>query len=333
MTSTPRFLRPAPGLPASDMDVPRVEWPTIALVALCYGLWAAGTLAAPAASQTLAVAVTAVALVLHSSLQHEIIHGHPTRHGVLNEALVFPAAGLFIPFRRFRDTHLAHHDDSRLTDPYDDPESNFLAPDQWAGMGPVARGLWRANNTLLGRMAFGPVLGLGRFYRAELTLIIRNAPGVRRAWALHAAGLVPVALWLAGPATMELPAYLAASILALSILRIRTFLEHRAHPDPRARSVLVEDRGPLALLFLNNNLHALHHARPGLPWYRLPAVYTRDRAGLLAANGGYRYRSYCEIFARHLLHAKDPVAHPLYPASPTPAKETSLPLAGPPPAE
>ena len=39
----------------------------------------------------------------------------------LNEALVFPALSLAIPYQRFRDSHLAHHNDEILTDPYDDP--------------------------------------------------------------------------------------------------------------------------------------------------------------------------------------------------------------------
>ena len=48
---------------------------------------------------------------------------------------------------------------------------------------------------------------------------------------------------------------------------------------------MVEAEAPLALMFLNNNLHALHHAEPGLAWYRLPARYRQRRAELLAENG------------------------------------------------
>ena len=56
--------------------------------------------------------------------------------------------------------------------------------------------------------------------------------------------------------------------------------------------MIIEDRGPLALLFLNNNLHAVHHAHPRLPWYRLPGEYARRRDEFLRRNGGYRYGSY-----------------------------------------
>ena len=34
--------------------------------------------------------------------------------------------------------------------------------------------------------------------------------------------------------------------------------------------MIIERGGPFALLFLNNNLHAVHHDRPSVPWYRIP---------------------------------------------------------------
>jgi fatty acid desaturase len=112
---------------------------------------------------------------------------------------------------------------------------------------------------------------------------------------------------------MPLWAYLAACYAGLSILKIRTFLEHQAHERARARTVIIEDRGLLAFLFLNNNLHVVHHMHPKLPWYRLPQIYFNNRDKYLRRNDGYRYASYGEIFRRHLLRAKDPVPHPLYP--------------------
>ena len=98
--------------------------------------------------------------------------------------------------------------------------------------------------------------------------------------------------------------YVAGCWLALSILRIRTFLEHQAHERAAARSVIIEDRGPLSILFLNNNLHAVHHANPRLAWYRLPAEYRARREEWLRRNDGYAYRSYAEVFRRYLLRAR-----------------------------
>ena len=118
---------------------------------------------------------------------------------------------------------------------------------------------------------------------------------------------------------MPVAAYLVACWLALSLLKVRTFLEHQAHERAGARSVIIEDRGPLALLFLNNNYHAVHHANPGLAWYRLPAEFARRRDEWLRRNGGYAYRSYGEVFRRYLFSRKDPVAHPIWtPREPAP---------------
>jgi fatty acid desaturase len=100
--------------------------------------------------------------------------------------------------------------------------------------------------------------------------------------------------------------------MGLSILKIRTFLEHQAHERARGRTVIIEDRGILAFLFLNNNLHVVHHMHPRMPWYRLPGLYQENRARYLGRNGGYRYGSYGEIFRRYFLKAKDPVPHPLW---------------------
>ncbi len=169
-----------------------------------------------------------------------------------------------------------------------------------------------ANNTLLGRMAIGPLLGTWRLWRDDLAALAAGDRRVAGAWLLHLAGVAPVVLWLALVGTMPWWAYAAGCYLALSILRVRTFLEHQAHERSGARSVIIEDRGPLSILFLNNNLHAVHHADPRLAWYRLPREYARRRDEWLRRNGGYSYRSYGEVFGRYLFSRKDPVAHPIW---------------------
>lgn len=288
-----------------------IEWPTLALIAGVHAGWALVLLHGGALPAWLAALMLAPLLTLHSSLQHEVLHGHPFRDARLNEALVWLPLGLLVPYRRFRDQHLAHHRDPNLTDPYDDPETNFIDPIDWARMGTWRRAVLRANNTMLGRMAFGPFVSMAALYRGDVRAVRAGERGVALAYAHHVAGavLVLAAVWLS---PVPLWAYLAGCWLALSILKIRTFLEHRAGHLPRERSVIVEDRGPLALLFLNNNLHALHHVRPRLAWYKLPAAYAARREAILKRNGGYRYRSYRDVIVRHLLRAKDPVAHPFW---------------------
>ncbi len=287
-----------------------IEWPTLALVLACYGLWAAITWFAAWLGVAIAVPAIAVVLTLHSSLQHEVLHGHPFNNPRLNEALVFPALGLAIPYGRFRDTHLDHHRNELLTDPYDDPESNYLDPQVWRGMAAWRRWLLEFNNTLFGRMLIGPALAMAAFVAADVRHAHAGDRAVRRAWFLHILGAVPVILWV-GASTMPFWAYLISAYLGLSILKIRTFLEHRADERAAGRSVIIEDRGPLALLFLNNNFHAVHHAHPQVPWYQLPTLYRSRQDVFLKRNGGYRYRSYGSIFRQYFLRVKDPVPHPL----------------------
>jgi len=179
-------------------------------------------------------------------------------------------------------------------------------------MSRLARLPLQANNTLLGRMVLGPVIGTIHFVVGDLAAARAGDASVGRSWRLHALGLVPVAVWLFTVAQMPVWAYLLAYYLGYSLLKIRTFLEHRAHEAARARTVIIEDRGPLALLFLNNNLHVVHHMHPTVPWYRLPATYRANREHYLRRNEGYLYRSYAEIFARYFLRTKDPVPHPLW---------------------
>lgn len=296
--------------PSIDRALPAIEWPTLLVLIATYGLWALATTALYTALPVLAILLAGVAIAMFSSLQHEVLHGHPFRNQRLNEVLVFPALTVTVPFGRFRDTHLAHHHDPILTDPYDDPESNYLDPAVWARLSRPVQWLLRANNTLLGRVVLGPILGNLSWLAGEWRLIRSGDRAVRRDWVLHLGGLGLLALWLWW-AAMPVWAYLVAAYLGHGLLKIRTFLEHRAHDLARARTAIVEDRGPLAFLFLNNNLHVVHHMHPAVPWYRLPALYAAHRAHYQRRNEGYVYRSYAEVFRAHVLRAKDPVPHPL----------------------
>ncbi|MBI1219748.1 MAG: fatty acid desaturase [Rhodobacteraceae bacterium] len=271
-----------------------------------------GTTWASAVWLPLGIVLTVLAIAQFSSLQHELLHGHPFRNATLNHVLAFPALGLCIPYLRFQTTHLAHHYDPILTDPYDDPESNYLDPAVWSRLSRPVQRLLRLNNTLLGRMLLGPAIGTYTFVRGDWRLIRAGDASVREAWVLHGFGLLLVLAWLMAVGAMPLWAYVVAAYGGMSLLKIRTFMEHRAHEKARARTVIIEDRGPLALLYLNNNLHVVHHQHPAVPWYRLPALYAAGKARYTSCNEGYVYRSYADIFRAHLLKAKDPVPHPFY---------------------
>lgn len=298
-----------------------VEWPTLLMLALTYAVWSAGTMVWDH-SALLSIVLTAVAVAQFSSLQHEVLHGHPFENQWINEALVFPALALVVPYVRFKDTHLQHHCDPNLTDPYDDPESNYLDPKVWEARSRFAQKILRLNNTLLGRMVLGPAVGTWYFVKGDLALMRAGDARVRLAWVLNAVGVAMVLVWLWAVGTMPVLAYVPAVYLGLSLLKIRTFLEHRAHEKFRARTVIIEDRGPLSYLFLNNNFHVVHHCMPNVPWYDLPGLYAAKRAHFQRRNEAYVYRSYGEIFRLYFLRAKDPVPHPVWPVRKSDAPDT-----------
>jgi len=285
------------------------EWQTIALLCACYAVWLISTYLFGSTWAALPFAV--ISVTFHSSLQHEALHGHPTRKAWINEAMVWLPVGIFVPYRRFKTLHIKHHNNELLTDPYDDPESFYRDWRDWERLPWVLRRLLEINNTLVGRLVIGPAISVVGFIGSDLRLMLGGDRKVLIAWAHHAAGLLLVAIWVWGVCGINPVVYvLAVAYPGMSLLMIRTFAEHQAQERVGSRSVIVEDRGFFALLFLNNNLHLVHHDQPGTPWYHLPAIYRARKAHWHAENGGYVFRGYGELFRRYAFRSKEPVPHP-----------------------
>ncbi len=297
--------------PMTDARRP-VEWPTLAMMVLTYGGFAAGSLLWPT-SAVLSIVICTLAIAQYSSLQHEVLHGHPFANQTLSEALVFPGLTIFVPYLRFKDAHLQHHYDPNLTDPHDDPEANYMDPAVWARTPAWAQALLRANNPLLGRILLGPAISMWLFSGPDSAARRAGDRRIILSWVLHALGVALVLVWLWGFTQMPVWGWFVAAYLGYGLLKIRTYLEHRAHEAFRARTVIIEDKGPLALLFLNNNLHVVHHMHPGVSWYKLPALYAARREHYQRRNEAYVYKNYAEIFRQYLFKAKDPVPHPVWP--------------------
>jgi len=283
----------------------RTGAPTWIVAALACGGWITLTLGYHALPLGALLPLAAFVMALYGSLQHETIHGHPTRWRWVNEALGWAPLWLWLPYPIYRDEHRAHHDDAILTDPLADPESKYASPADWPRFGRLRRAALRFNTTLLGRLTIGPALTMADFLRRELRTVIAGEPGRRRIWALHALALVPVLAWLWA---CEIPLWAYALLFVhpgLSLTLLRSFAEHIASAEPEARTVTVEAGPFFSLLFLNNNLHALHHARPELPWFALPRLARRLPRPAL------RYGGYSEIARRFLLHPIHAPVHPL----------------------
>ncbi len=314
--------------PENRLGSTAVEWPTLLVFLATYGLWAVATALLWQVSPVLSVIVAALAIAQYSSLTHEVLHCHPFRNQTLSEALVLPGLTVFVPYLRFKDLHLQHHFDPALTDPYDDPESNFQDPAVWARLSAPVKAALRFNNTLAGRMLLGPAISIWALVTGDTKAALRGNQRVMLAWGLHLPGVAMVVWWLLAVGTMPLWAYLVAAYLGWSLLKIRTYLEHRAHEAARARTVVIESQGPLSLLFLNNNFHVVHHMHPNVSWYRLPALYFGNREHYLRRNDSYLYRNYGEIFRQFLFRAKDPVPHPIFPVDKGGVLEQSAELRG-----
>jgi fatty acid desaturase len=281
------------------------EWPTLAIAVLIYAGWILATLFHRSIPIVLLAPLGGWLIAWQGSLQHETIHGHPTPWRALNRLIGFAPLSLWLPYEAYRRSHLAHHATERLTDPSSDPESRYLGP-----AGGAASALAAAQSTLLGRLTVGPPLEVARFLAAEISALSRGDGARWRSWAVHLLAVGLVLAWLGFVCGMSLTDYLLFFVypgIALSLLR--SFAEHRADAEPARRVATVEGAPMLGLLFLNNNLHATHHAYPGSPWWRLPRLYRSQRPQLIA-DGAPIYAGYSEVFTRFALRAHDDLRHP-----------------------
>lgn len=287
-----------------------VEWPTVLLVGACYAAWVGAAIFLWPISPLAASLVLGVVLAMQSSLMHEASHGHPTRKGWVNELLVGLPIGLVYPYRRFKSLHLRHHADERLTDPFDDPESYYKALWHHQAMPAWLKWLLSANNTMIGRFIIGPPLGTFGFLITEVKLIASGDKAIRRAWLLHAIGLAIVLPVIAYGFGIPLWAYILGPVwLGQSLISVRTFAEHQWSERPDGRTIIIE-RSPLAFLFLNNNLHLVHHKSPNVAWYRLPTLFRERREQWISMNNGYVFPGYLALFREYAFKAKEPVVHP-----------------------
>jgi fatty acid desaturase len=290
----------------------RFEGPTWALAVAIYGGWGLLTWCYGVLPWWLVLPLGSWLSAWQMSLQHELIHGHPTRNRHINAALGFPPLGLWLPFACYRTSHLAHHAGDGLTDPRRDPESFYVTGEDWSRMGPVRRKLTHANNTFVGRVVIGPAISIGGFITAEMGLLVRGDHDHRRVWAAHGVGVVAVLAWTWGICGIPPQAYVVLFVYpGLGLALIRSFAEHRAEPEVGHRTAIVENAPVLGLLFLHNNLHVVHHNRPGLPWYEIPAAYRRDRDRFIADNDNLVYRGYRDVASRHLLTPHHQPVHPM----------------------
>ncbi len=293
--------------------VAHIEWQTVALALVIYGGFFAVTWFWQSLPLVVVIALGGWLIAWHGSLQHEVIHGHPTRSRVINDAIGWPPLSLWLPYDIYREGHLTHHRDEHLTDPIEDPESSYFTQTAWERMGSFGRLLAAWNTTLFGRLTLGPLVMIVNFLAEEASLILKGDRQRAALWTRHTLGVAAVLFWVLWVCVMPLWLYLFGFVyVGAALSRLRSYAEHRYADHHDERTAIVENSPLFGLLFLYNNLHVLHHQRPALPWYRIPGLYRRHRNTLVAINGGLVYDGYWEIARRFLLKPHDDPRHPRY---------------------
>src|SRR5579862_455245 len=104
MTPPDTTVAPIPAPPGASPARARraIEMPTILLLAGTYAGWLGTTSEYGHWSLWIVAPLTALCITLHSSLQHEIVHGHPTRWFALNRWLGIVPLSLWLPYDRYR---------------------------------------------------------------------------------------------------------------------------------------------------------------------------------------------------------------------------------------
>ena len=299
---------PRAGLPALWR---RIEGPTWLVAVAVYAGWGALTWHHHALPWWLILPLGGWLVAWHGSLQHEVLHGHPTRWQGFNTVLASAPFVLWLPYPLYYSRHRRHHAIASLTDPLEDPESFYVEPARWRRLDPGRRLLLRVNNTLAGRLLIGPVPTILAFWREEGGRLVRREPGCVRIWASHAVLTASLLIWVVGVCGIPLWAYvLLYAYPGTALILLRSYYEHRPAPEQAQRTAIVEAGPLMTLLYLGNNFHALHHERPDIPWYDLPRTYRAERERLLDENGGFLFAGYGDIARKFLWRAKDSPIHP-----------------------
>ena len=285
-----------------------VEWPTWLLIGVVYGSWLAALAWYAHGGAWGALLALVVVCAWYMSLQHELVHNHPSPYAWLNRCLGLLPIAVWYPFDIYRRSHLAHHRDELLTYPGQDPESNYLDPEDYAQRSAPMRALLLAQRTSLGRFLITPAFAIFHLLWPLRQGAYWRSPKMRWTWVQHAA-LLTFTLWAIQTWTGMSPwtYILCVSYPCLGLAFMRSFYEHRPAALPAHRIVVNEAAWPWRLLYLNNNFHAVHHAQPNLPWYEIPKAYWAQRDSFVQGTGGFLLPGYTWLFVRH---AFSPIDHP-----------------------
>lgn len=290
----------------------RTEWPTWLLVIGIYGGW---SLILWFRFNLTLLPTTLLLIgfcVWFMSLQHEIMHGHPTRYLWLNKMLAYAPLAVWYPYTLYRESHLRHHNDADLTLPGLDPETHYVDATVWQASGRFMRTLYRWRKTFWGRTLVGPLMAILDTWKVAFQQVSCGDFRYVRMWLTHGGLLVGMLAGMQHFFGISWWYYLLfIAYPAMSVAMVRSYFEHRAAPNCKHRIVINEAGLPMRILFLNNNYHLVHHDLPRLPWYLIARVYQDDRTDYLTRCGGFHLHGYGGLIRNHGFNPIDDPLHPI----------------------
>ena len=297
---------------APAITTKQIEWPTVLLIIIHGLIFIALTLSYSVLSWWLIWPLGGLLIAFHGSLQHEILHGHPTPYQWVNEAMIFPNLALWIPYSLYKSSHLSHHISHQLTDPARDPESYYLPIEEWHRAPNWLKTYYRFYNTFIGRFFWGPIHVMVKFLLSEALMIVKEDWKKIGTWLIHLLACLPVLYWVVVVCEIPFWSYMTLFVYpGLCLTLLRSFIEHQAVENHKERSIIVDTNPLISLIFLNNNLHAVHHNNPHLAWFVLPKVWKSERTAILKENGHYYCAGYLTIICRYWLKPKEQPNYPL----------------------
>ena len=290
----------------------RQQWRTWLLVPTVYAAWLLAVFWYARLGQASGSILLILATCWFTSLQHELIHGHPSRSRRVNRLMGLAPLAVWYPYELYRSSHLAHHRDELLTEPGIDPESNYIDDAAWQRLGRVFRPMWIAQRTVLGRFLLGPGMVIVPTWLDIVRRPLRGDFSQSRSWAVHGVLMCTMLFALdrlAGIAPLRY--LLGVGYPALGLAMLRSFYEHRPALAAPHRVVINEAGLFWRILYLNNNYHAVHHERPDLPWYLVRRFYLANRAEVLRRNGSFVIPGYVSLMRRYAMTTVDSPIHPV----------------------
>jgi fatty acid desaturase len=281
------------------------EWPTWLAILSVYLLW--WFILANFESIPMAPVFLTIVLGFHGSVQHELLHGHPSDNQTLNDCLAYPPLALWYPYPIYKRSHLKHHENENLTIPGVDPESYFLSEGKWNNLSKWRQQLAIVNMTVLGRLLLAPLLHFLGLKKQMVKSLKEPASKEALIWIFHEFFALLILLLVGLFFEVNVLTYIVCAYFAQSLTLLRSFYEHRVTSEPSHRSIIMKASAPMRILYLNNNYHAIHHQHPEMSWYRLGKEYKSNQANYEEKNDAFVEQGYFKWFVKY---AFKPVAHP-----------------------